>query len=114
MVPSVSSSVSAIKAAFTMMEASANNTANADTAGYKKDKVSLNEGKGVGVVAKVEKSNEPGQKIKDSYGNVAEASNVNYTEEAATQIQAKNMAALNVAVLKTQDEMEKNLIDIFA
>ncbi len=97
-----------------MMEASANNTANADTAGYKKDKVSLNEGKGVGVVAKVEKSNESGPKIKDSYGNVVEASNVDYVEEAATQIEAKNMAALNVAVLKTEDEMQKNLIDVFA
>lgn len=97
-----------------MMEASANNTANAETAGYKKDKVSLNESKGVGVVAKVEKSNESGPKIKDSYGNVAEASNVDYVEEAATQIEAKNMAALNVAVIKTQDEMQKNLIDVFA
>lgn len=114
MIPSLSSSASAIRAALTMMEASANNTANADTAGYKKDKVSLNEGKNVGVVAKVEKSNEPGPKIKDSYGNVVEASNVSYTEEVATQIQAKNMVALNAAVLKTEDEMQKNLIDVFA
>lgn len=97
-----------------MMEASANNTANADTAGYKKDRVSLSEGKGVGVVAKVEKSNEPGQKIKDAYGNMVEASNVDYVEEAATQIEAKNMVALNTAVLKTQDEMQKSLIDVFA
>ena len=114
MIPSISSSASAIRVALTMMEASANNTANADTAGYKKDKVSLNESKNVGVVAKTEKSNEPGPKIKDSYGNAVEASNVNYTEEVAAQIQAKNMAALNAAVLKTADEMEKNLIDVFA
>lgn len=97
-----------------MMEASANNTANADTAGYKKEKVSLNEGKGVGVVAKIEKSNGSSPKIKDAYGNVAEASNVDYAEEAAAQIEAKNMVALNAAVIKTQDEMQKNLIDVFA
>lgn len=114
MVPSVGSSVSAIRAALTMMEASANNTANADTAGYKKDKVSLNEGKNVGVVARVEKSKEPGPKIKDSYGDAVEASNVDYAEEAVTQIQAKNMVAMNAAVLKTEDEMQKNLIDVFA
>ena len=38
-----------------------------------------------------------------------EASNVNYIEEVAAQIQAKNMAALNAAVLKTADEMERTL-----
>lgn len=114
MIPSLSSSTSAIQAAMKMLDASAKNTANADTDGYKKEKVQLNESKGVGVVANTEKSNEPGPKYQDPAGNIVEGSNVNLIEEVASQIEAENYMKLNVAVLKTASEMEEHLIDILA
>ena len=42
------------------------------------------------------------------------ALNVDLSEEIASQISAKHLFSANVAVLKTYDEIQKNLLDIVA
>ncbi|MBI4948872.1 MAG: hypothetical protein HY955_01865 [Deltaproteobacteria bacterium] len=110
----ISSSLSGIRAAVAMIEASAGNTANANTNGYRKKTVALNEGDKGGVVASVKTSTSPGISYADTYGNVFEASTVDYAEEAVNQMTAKHMLYANIATLKTVDEMEKSVIDILA
>lgn len=107
-------SLSGIRAAFKMMEASAQNTANANTEGYSKYTVSLSEGDRSGVVVEIGKSSNTGTGSKDAYGNTVKTSNVDYGEEAASQITAKHMLSSNLAALKTEDEMYQSIIDIFA
>jgi len=110
----ISSSLSGIRAAVTMIEASANNTANANTNGYKKKTVALNEGENGGVVASVKTSTSPGISYIDTYGNAFEASTVDYAFEAVSRMTAKHMLSANIAALKTADEMERSVIDILA
>ena len=45
---------------------------------------------------------------------MAEALNVDLSEEIAGQISAKHLFSANVAVLKTSDEIQKYLLDIVA
>lgn len=110
----ISSSLSGIRAAVTMIEASAGNTANSNTNGYKKKTVALNEAEKGGVVATVKTSSSPGISYTDTYGNAFEASTVDYAGEAVTQMTAKHMLSANIAAFKTADEMEKSVIDILA
>lgn len=113
MVSSISSSLSGIKAAFELQNASAKNTANANTDGYKKDIVTLSETKDGGVETTTSKSDSPGY-LYDKSGNLVESSNVNYADEAVSQINAKHMLKANLAALKTADEMQESVIDILA
>lgn len=110
----ISSSLSGIRAAVTMIEASANNTANANTSGYRKKTVELKEGDKGGVTASVKTSPSPGISLTDAYGNASEASTVDYSEEAVNRMTAKHMLSANIAAMKTADEMEKSVIDILA
>lgn len=114
MIPSIYSSVSGVKAALKMIDVSANNTANADTDGFKKDTIRLKEGEYGGVVVNISKSAEDGPGYTNSDGKTITASNVNYAEEIGAQITAKQMMRANIAALKTADEMHKHLVDILA
>lgn len=113
MISSVTSSVSAIKAAIKTYEVSARNTANVNTDGYKKDTARISEGE-YGVVVSIEK----GGAIKDKYGDSdnkkVKPSDVNMAEETTEQINAKHMISYNAAVIKTADEMTGSLLDVFA
>lgn len=109
-----SSSLSGIRASVTMIEASAGNTANANTNGYRKKTVALHEGENGGVAASVKTSTSPGISYADTYGNVFEATTVDYAEEAVSRMTAKHMLSANIAAFKTADEMEKSVIDILA
>lgn len=113
MINPVSLSASGIKAAFDSIDVSANNVANVNTDGFKSDTAAFSEGGNGGVVVNLRKSNTPGPTyLKD--GKMAVASNTDLVQETAAQISAKVMASANMAVLKTADEMEKNIIDILA
>ncbi len=113
MISPISLSASGIKAAFESIDVSANNVANVNTDGFKKDTASFSEGNSGGVVVNIRKSNTPGPAyLKD--GKIAVASNTDLVQETAAEISSKAMLSANIAVMKTADEMENTVIDILA
>lgn len=112
MISPFSSSFSGIKAAMRTMEVSAHNTANLNTDGFKKQSVNLLEQEEGGVVVTLSKDTSPAPKYLNYSGVVTEASNVDYTEEAANQITARHYLKANLAAFKTADETQKSIIDI--
>ncbi|MEE8328121.1 MAG: hypothetical protein V3R32_04945 [Nitrosomonadaceae bacterium] len=109
---SFSSSVSGIQAAIKTLDISAHNTANINTDGYKKQLVNLKDNHSGGVVANVTKSTEPGALYKNGTGKMVESSNVNYTNEALAQINARFLLSVNLATIKRTDDAIGSLIDI--
>jgi flagellar basal-body rod protein FlgC len=108
------SSITAIKAAFGTLSASAHNTANINTDGFKKERTILGENKQGGVSAKTGVSKEAGTLYQNSDGKMVEDSNVEISEEIANQMLAKHLLSANIAVLKTTNDIEKDLINILA
>lgn len=82
MLTSISSALSAVTAAFKKLYVSANNTANANTEGFKKSRAVLNEGPQGGVIVTLSKDSSERLKYIDRMGNVKEGSNTDYAEEA--------------------------------
>ena len=114
MLSSFNISLSGIQSAIKFLGVSANNVANSNTDGFKKDVASMSEGSNGGVTVSIEKSSEPGPVYKTKEGEIVEASNVDYAEEAVNQIVADHYLKANVAALKTANEMEGSFLDIFA
>ncbi len=111
---SFNSSLSGIRAAFTSLSVSANNVANINTDGFKKQVVNLNEGSDGGVVANISESTESGPIHQDENGNLIEGSNVDFAEEAVEQIEAKTLLSANVAVISRSNDTQDSLFDILA
>lgn len=111
---SFNSSVSGIQSALNVLGVSAHNTANINTDGFKKQRTRLSEGHNGEVAVRTVESTEPGPLYQKTDGNMVEASNVDFSEETVKQMSAKHVLSANVVVLKTSDEMQKNLIDIVA
>lgn len=96
-----------------MMDISAHNTANMDTDGFKRQTIKLDEGTEGGVVVTLGEDKTSGG-LYQSNGKFVESSNVNYADEAVSQMSAKHFLSANIAAFKTAEEMEKSLIDIKA
>jgi flagellar basal body rod protein FlgG len=111
---SFNSSVSGIRAAIDMRDLSANNTANINTDGYKKQRVNLSEGTTNGVFVNMSGSTETGLLYKNEKGDTFETSNVNYPEEIANQISATHLLLANIAVINRTDEVYEGILDIIA
>jgi len=114
MLSPLGASFSGLRADAEKLEASANNVANLSTDGFKRDRVLLSEGVAGGVVVQIAKSRESGPFYQSHQGELIEASNVDLAEEAVEQILAKYMFSMNLATIKTADEMRKGLIDLLA
>jgi len=99
----ISSNISSIQAHQTMMNSSANNVANINTAGFipTDTKISGNESS---VSANTRKADNTGSKT----------SQTDLAKEIPDQIMAQDVTALNVTAIKTQDEMLGSLLDIKA
>jgi len=113
MLTSLYASVSGMKAAFKTLDISAHNTANMSTDGFKRQTARLQEGYYGGVVVTIGTDTPPGG-LYESNGKLVETSNVNYADEAVSQILSKHYLAANIAAFKTADEMERSLLDIKA
>ena len=111
---SFNSSISGIRAATVMLNTSANNIANSNTDGYKKQQVNLRGDHDSGVIVDITERTEAGPLYKNNKGDTVEASNVNYIEEIVTQIQARHLFSANAAVLKHAKEAQETIIDIIA
>jgi flagellar basal-body rod protein FlgC len=112
MVSSFYSSISGMRAAFSMMDVSAHNTANLNTDGFKKQTVQLSEADKGGVTVTIGQSTAPGPTYQGPGGKIIEASNADPAEEIISQITAKYLLAANVAAFKKAADMEKSIIDI--
>ncbi len=108
------SSISGIRAAIDMLNVSANNTANINTDGYKKQHVNLRDGHNSEVVVDITQSTETGALYKNERGEMVEASNVNYVDEVVAQINAKHLLSANAAAIIRTDDALESLMDIIA
>jgi flagellar basal body rod protein FlgC len=67
-----------------------------------------------GVIADISESTEAGPLYRNTDGDMVEASNVDYSEEAIVQINAKHLLSANIAAIKRIDEAQESLMDIMA
>jgi len=104
MISSISSSLSAIKADILRNDVSAHNTANINTPGFASTSVvqtSRNYGTEISAMRKTEPTSR-------------DLSATDFAEEVAEQIKAKSDLALNAKVIKTQNKMLGELLNITA
>ncbi len=111
---SFNSSISGIRAGINTLNVSANNTANINTDGYKKQRADYRDDNINGVLVDITESNESGVLYKNKSGDVVELSNVDYVEEVAEQINARHLVSANSAAIKSTDEALESLLDIIA
>lgn len=114
MISAIDNALSGISGSVKKIEASAHNTANLSTSGFKKDTVLQSEGESGGVVVHIEKGLTPNPQLPEPDGSFVERSDVDLAEESVNQILARTEMEANLAVLKTADEMGQSVIDIFA
>lgn len=125
MTDAISSAQSALNAMATSMVATANNVANADTAGYKSEEVRLSDGPdGQGVqVADVVRDNAPGgltpsvvraqneAGVYEPTASLVEMSNVDLARQSINMVEAARTFEANTAVIRTADDMAGTLLD---
>ncbi len=109
----ISNALSGMKAAEKRMQASAHNTANVNTDGFKKQEVRNSSAPGGGVESSVSANNSPGIPAGDpGTGEIKDGSNVDLAEEAVNRISASATAKSNINAIKASDEMLGTLLDI--
>lgn len=101
---SISSNISSIQSHQTMMGTNANNIANANTDGFKPNDTRMSNGAGDSVVANNRQADDTG----------STKSQTNLTKEIPDQIIAEKAIGVNVASIKTQDQMLGTLLDMKA
>jgi flagellar basal-body rod protein FlgC len=115
MIPSVNSTISALRANKTMLGVTANNIANANTDEFKKSRATLKEGANGDVVVDINRVNTPGHRYQELEGDQRvekESSNVNLEEEVPKMMVSQRTYEANLKVLQTQDNMSGTLLDI--
>lgn len=116
MISGIYSSLSALFGFQTKLESTANNVANVNTDGYKKTRVTLQEGQIQGGVAvNIQKIETPVPIVYEqtNKGEVpVEKSNVDLTEEMPNLLLTKRFYQANLKTIAAQDEMLGNLLDI--
>lgn len=116
MINGISSGLSALQAIQKKVDSTANNVANMDTDGFKKTKVTLNEGGAQqGVEASVRTVATPGPLVYEQTGlgkTLVEKSNVELSEELPSLMQSKRSLQANIKTMQTIDEMRGYLLDI--
>ena len=114
MVSPINSATSAVNAFSTKMRVTANNVANVNTDGFKKSRVTLNEGRSGGVEADVSQVDTPGfikQTTENGHIEKVESSNVDLAEEMTESISTQNGHNANLKTIKAHDEMLGTLLD---
>lgn len=115
MISAVQAALSGLQAYQTKLANNANNIANANSEGFKKSRVVLEDQQPQGVTATVEKVDTPGaqvqQQTSDGY-DIVELSNVDLGEELTEQMVSHHSFSANLKTLQVADEMVENLIDI--
>jgi len=117
MIAGTQSAVGGLQAFTTKIETNANNVANLNTEGFKKDRVVLSAQIPQGVRAGVEKVDTPGAFIAeqtDQGMEMIEQSNVDLSEEFSDLMRAAHGCKANLKTLQAVDEMIQTVLDIKA
>lgn len=113
----MASALGGLTAQLQKLAVSANNTANANTDGFKKSRVIFEEGQAQGVQARIEQINSPGPLVNEVTAQgeeLVEKSNVDLVEEITSLITVKHGLAANIETIKAEDKMLGTLLDIKA
>ncbi len=115
MISGLHSALSGLQGFMTKVASAANNTANINTDGYKKTRVTLEEREPQGVTANVEAVTTPGPEVYELTGEgrtMVEKSNVELHEEIPNLLIGKRFYQANLKTVQVADEMLGNLLDI--
>ena len=114
MISALNSTVSALKAFVTKLGVTADNIANVNTDGFKKNRAILHEGHNGAVRVEISRDNRPGLRydaVENGEKVEKEMSNVDLTEEIPDLMMTKRAYQANLKTLKTQDEVLGSLLD---
>ena len=118
MISGVQSALSGLQAFTTKIEKNANNIANMNTDGFKKDRVLLSAQAPQGVKATVELVDEPGAMVvaepSDQGEVMTELSNVDLGEEIPDMLLNSHGYAANLKSLRAANDMMQSVLDIKA
>ncbi|MGE4560739.1 MAG: flagellar basal body rod C-terminal domain-containing protein, partial [Desulfobulbus sp.] len=117
MLSAIDSAVSGLQAYSLKTQATANNVANLNTDGFKRDVVTLSSRAPQGVSANVSKDRSPGALVEEPTSDgmeMVEQSNADLVREMPDMIVEKNGFSANIKTLQTTDQMTKTLIDLKA
>ncbi len=115
MIPTVNSTISALRAYTTKLGVNADNIANVNTTEFKKSRVTLREGTNGDVKAFIHRVDTPGYRYQEFDGDQQvekESSNVNLEEEIPNMMVTQRTYEANLKVLQTRNEMLGSLLDI--
>ena len=115
MINGIHSSISALLGLQKKLESTANNVANSNSDGYKKTKVTLQEGDPNGVNVHIQKIEDQGPLVYEQTAEgeqLVEKSNVDLTEEIPDLMLTKRFFQANLKAIQTEDEMLGSLLDI--
>lgn len=117
MLSAISSAVSGLQAYSLKTQATANNVANMNTEGFKRDVVTLSNQAPQGVSASVSKDNSEGAFVAEPTSDgteMVEQSNTDLVQEMPDLIMEKNGFSANIKTLQTTDQMMETLINLKA
>ncbi|MDD2464348.1 MAG: flagellar basal body rod C-terminal domain-containing protein [Desulfobulbus sp.] len=117
MLSAINSAVSGLQAYSLKTQATANNVANLNTEGFKRDVVTLSSQTPQGVRASVSKDQSAGALVAESTDTgteMVEQSNVDLVQEMPDLIMEKNGFSANIKTLQTTDQMMESLINLKA
>ena len=110
-----SAALSALGSLFRKMDVTANNIANVNTNGFKKNRADFEDIYPSGVKVSISQVDTPGDPLPpDEKDKEQESSNVNLAEELVNLITTQHALAANIKTITTEDEMRKALLDIVA
>ena len=116
MISGIAAGLSALNAIQTRNQSTANNIANLNSDGYKKTRVTLNEGEVQGQVAvNIQRVETAGPLVFEPAAageTLVEKSNVDLTEELPTMMIDRRAFQANIKTIQAQDEMLGSLLDI--
>ena len=114
MISALNSTVTALKAFVTKMGVTANNVANVNTDGFKKNRVTFQEDRNGGVRVEITRDEIPGlryDRIQNGEVFEKETSNVDLSEEIPDLMMTKRAYQANLKTIEAQDEMLGSLLD---
>ena len=115
MISALNSTVSALRAFVTKLGVTADNIANVNTDGFKKNRATLHEDQNGAVRVEISRDNSPGFRydvVENGEKVEKETSNVDLTQEIPDLMMTKRAYQANLKTLETQDEMLGSLLDI--
>ena len=115
MIISVRNSLASLEAIGKKLGVTADNIANYESEGFKKNRALIVEGQKGDVVVEIQKVNSPGPRVTDNVDGKPverELSNVDLAEEIPQTISLQRGHEANIKAIETQEEMLGSLLDI--